>query len=638
MLQKIRDNLSGWVAAIPFGLIALAFVFWGVDAPSLIAGNYAAKVNGEEIPMTEFRRALQDQLNQYQQYYADEIPPVLEDSIRQNVLNGFVRRELVDHRVKKARYRVGDEELQAYIRGMQAFQVGGQFSPESYRARLSLLGLTAAGFEADQRKQLAADQLRDAVLQSSFVTESEMRRYLELDGEQREVGYVVLDVNAYINAVSVDETRIIEHYESNRDRYRTEETLTLEYLEVRLDDVAAETVVSEDDVRAYYDTVADRFRTAEQRKARHILIAITADTDAVAAQARAGDAMSRLQAGEDFSAVAADTSDDIDTRELGGDLGWMNRDDMGEIMGNAVADVVFALEAGSLESPVRGEFGYHILQLDAIKKQETQDFESVRSELESEYRRQVAEELFYERADDLEAAAFEAWDELGSVADTLSLPLRQLTDFRRVGAGPFAGNTDVIDAAFDEDVLENGQNSRLIQIGDDNAIVLRVSDHQLAAEKTLDNVRDEIRAELIRDVATQHVMELGGAVVVKARAGGDLDTLLAEIGFSLPAARWVVRSDAAVPTDLLSSTFRAAKPTGEAPVIDGVPLANGNYAIYALTGVRPGDRSAVSITQYRNQSARRRQQHAVGELSAYIGELEAAADIVVGDIDPDQNL
>ncbi len=626
------------MAAIPFGLIALAFVFWGVDAPSLIGGNYAAKVNGEEIPMSEFRRALQDQLNQYQQYYADEIPPVLEDSIRQNVLNGFVRRELVDHRVKKALYRVGDEELQAYIRGMQAFQVGGQFSPESYRARLSLLGLTAAGFEADQRKQLAADQLRDAVLQSSFVTESEMRRYLELDGEQREVGYVVLDVNAYINAVSVDETRIIEHYESNRDRYRTEETLTLEYLEVRLDDVAAETVVTLDDVRAYYDTVGDRFRTTEQRQASHILIAITADTDAPAAEARAGDAMSRLQAGEDFSTVAADTSDDIDTRELGGDLGWMNRDDMEQIMGDAVADVVFAMQPGSPEGPVRGEFGYHILQLDAIKAQETQDFESVRSELEIEYRRQMAEELFYERADDLEAAAFEAWDELESVADTLSLPLRQVTGFTRLGSGPFAGNTDVIDTAFSVDVLESGQNSRLIQIGDDYAIVLRVAKHQPSAEKTLDDVRDEIRAELIRDLATQHAMELGKSVVEKARAGGDPDTLLAEIGFALPAARWVVRSDAAVPTDLLSSVFRAAKPTGEAPVVDGVPLSNGNYAVYALTAVRSGDTSTVSITQYRNQSAQRRQQQAVGELSAYISELETAADVVVGDINPDQNL
>lgn len=637
MLQKIRDHLSGWVAAIPFALIALAFVFWGVDAPSLLGGNYAAKVNGEEIPMSEFRRAFQDQLNQYQQYYADEIPPVLEDSIRQNVINEFVRRELVDQRVTKAGYRIGDEELLEYVHGMQPFQVGGQFSPESYRARLSMLGLSAAGFEADQRKQLAADQLRDAILRSSFVTESEMRRYLELDGEQREVAYVVVDVNAYMNAVSVDETGIIEHYESNRDRYRTEEYLAIEYLEVRLDDVAAEVVVTEDDVRAYYDSVSDRFRTSEQRQASQILIAITGETDATAAAARARDAMNRLKAGEDFAAVAADTSDDIDTRASGGDLGWMNHEDMEQILGSAVAEVVFAMESGSLDGPVRGEFGYHIFQLDAIAAGETQDFESVRPELESEYRRQLAEELFYERADDMEAAAFEAWDELQSVADNLALPLRQLTGFSRLGSGPFAGNTDVIDTAFSEEVLENGQNSRLIQIGDDYAIVLRVSAHQPSAEKTLDDVRDEIRAELTRNLATQHAMDLGDSVIAKTLAGGDLNTALAEIGFSLPAARWVVRSDAAVPTELLSSVFRAEKPTGEAPIVDGVPLANGNYAIYALTGVRPGDTSAVSITQYRNQSLQRSQQQAMGELTAYISQLEVGADIVVGDIDPDEN-
>ena len=635
MLQNIRDHLTGWVAAIPLLLIALAFAFWGVDMP-FSGQTYAAKVNGEEIPLSDFRRAYQNQLNQFRQYYTDQLPPAIEDSIRQNVLQEFIRRELVNQRIRSAGYRIGDDALLESIYEMSVFQVGGEFSSESYRAQLSLQGLSRAGFEEDQRRELAANQLSSAIMQSSFVTDAEVRRFLELDGEQREVASVILDVNAYLDAVAVKEAEIIEQYESNRDQYRTEEKVTVQYIEVRLDDVALEVAVSDADVRGYYDEVSERYMTVERRRARHILVAVDSRTDAQMAEAKATELLQRLDAGEEFSGLAAEASDDPDTRDVGGDLDFLDQELMTDVLGSVIADIVFTMEPGSYAGPLRSEFGYHLLQLDEVQAEETQDYESVRAELESEFRKLQAEELFYDRAEQTETLAFEAWDELDSVSAELNLPLRQIPGFSRLGAGPFIGNSEVIEIVFGEEVLENGQNSRLVQLTDDHVAVFRVSDHQASMAKPLDDVRLEIRTRLMRDKAARHVIDLGDDAVTRIKQGENRDEVLAESGFVMPSPRWVSRSDAAIATDLLSSIFRTPLPETDESIVTGVGLADGNYAIYALTGGRLADVDSVSVAQYRSQSAQRRQQQAMGELSAYVGQLEVGADVTIGNIGPSQ--
>ena len=76
MLQKIHDSVGRWVVIVILGLIAVTFIFWGISGSdfSMVGGQFAAKVNGENIPTLEFERALQQRQNQYQQIYRTELP------------------------------------------------------------------------------------------------------------------------------------------------------------------------------------------------------------------------------------------------------------------------------------------------------------------------------------------------------------------------------------------------------------------------------------------------------------------------------------------------------------------------------------------------------------------------------------
>ena len=72
MLQKIREGVGRWIAGVILALIAVAFIFWGVD-PTIMGTTFAAKVNGDDVALADFERALQIQQSQYQELYRVEI-------------------------------------------------------------------------------------------------------------------------------------------------------------------------------------------------------------------------------------------------------------------------------------------------------------------------------------------------------------------------------------------------------------------------------------------------------------------------------------------------------------------------------------------------------------------------------------
>ena len=91
--------------------------------------------------------------------------------------------------------------------------------------------------------------------------------------------------------------------------------------------------------------------TAEQVHARHILVQTEEEAQAV---------LARLQAGEDFAALARQLSQDENTKEAGGDLGFFPR---GLLISREVEEAAFALTSGQTSEVVRSQFGYHVVQV-----------------------------------------------------------------------------------------------------------------------------------------------------------------------------------------------------------------------------------------------------------------------------------
>jgi len=91
--------------------------------------------------------------------------------------------------------------------------------------------------------------------------------------------------------------------------------------------------------------------TAEQVHARHILVGTEEEARAI---------LTRLQAGEDFATLASELSQDENTKETGGDLGFFPR---GQLISPEVEEAAFALSPGQLSAVAQSQFGYHVVQV-----------------------------------------------------------------------------------------------------------------------------------------------------------------------------------------------------------------------------------------------------------------------------------
>jgi peptidyl-prolyl cis-trans isomerase D len=630
MLQRIHDAFGKSVVVVILGLIALTFIFWGINRSDFnLSGtaSFAASVNGEKIPLQEFDRQLQARQNQYQQIYRGELPEDLRRELRRAVVDELVRNTALRQRVRDQGYRASAARIDAAIQGIAAFQVDGAFNEQRAVAVLANAGLTPASFRAQEQEDLEVGDLQGGIVDSSFLTPAELRHYIELFNQQREVAYALFDIDAFSANVTIDDAAIASRYENNKTSYQTTETVDLQYIELALADVAATVEVTDEQLRKVYTDERDRFETPEQRHARHILIDVPEGQED-AARTKAEGIVARLRGGADFAAVAAEVSNDAGTKAQGGDLGWINR---GTLPG-PFEDTLYAMQAGQISDPVRTDAGFHIIRLDEVRAGAVQPFEAVREEIAAETKTREAENEFYDRANKLGDEAFEADNDLQPVADASRLPIKTVMGFPRTGdPAVFENSAAVVQAAFAEETLESGRNSKVVELAEDHVMVLRVTQHHVPTTKPLDEVRDQVREELVRERAQQLAEESARAFLTDIEQGGDAAQRAAAHGGAWHAAAWIARTDAAVPTEILSAAFGMPKTDAAAPRRETVALANGGQAVVVLTGVKAGEPESLTTEEREQRRQQLANQAARAELTGYAGNLQNSASVRIPD-------
>jgi len=149
---------------------------------------------------------------------------------------------------------------------------------------------------------------------------------------------------------------------------------------------AKKTVISDEDVKKYYDEKIDEFKQPAQIRASHILILVPSGANQEKKETFKKDMdtiLLRLKAGEDFASVAKEVSQDPSTKEKGGDLGFFTKGQMVK----SFEDAAFALSPGEMSDIVETEFGFHIIKVTDKKEAKTISLdeakEGIRSNLKS---------------------------------------------------------------------------------------------------------------------------------------------------------------------------------------------------------------------------------------------------------------
>jgi peptidyl-prolyl cis-trans isomerase D len=621
MLQDIRDRLTGPIIWFIVGIIVIPFAFFGIETFRTGGGDpTVAKVGDTKIKQSQFQRGYEQRMQQLQGLMGENFRQDLIDQsrFRQSVLSDMVQESLLRQHVRDSGYRASDALVFESLEAIPAFQDNGKFSSETYISRLAAQGYTPARFEQQLRDAIVVDQMREGILGSAFTPPAGAAQNYRLDQQQRWLAYATFEVSRYLPQVQVSDQQVQERYEQQKARFQAPERLRVAYIELALDQLPAAPAPEPEVLKVIYEAdKAARFTTVEERHARHIQVNFGADKDQ--AKQRIEAIADKLAKGADFAALAATESDDTGSKKKGGDLGWIRRGRLEKF-----EKALFALGKGEVSAPVETELGWHLIKLEDVHEARTRAFEDedVQAELLAVYRARDAEHRFQELSEKIEQTAFESPNSLEPVAQASGLPVRTSEWFTRTEGAGIAAQAAVREAAFSDDVLKTGENSRPVQAGDKHLVVLRKQEYEAPRQKALEEVADAIREALKAEGARAKADADAEEALTAMAAGRPLEQVVTQKKAVLKAPGLVRRATPDIDRKVLEALFALPRPAAGESSRTKVAMPNGDVAVVVSTAVQDGDWAAAPESDRQQQSARMRESLAGAEFAAYRADLE----------------
>jgi peptidyl-prolyl cis-trans isomerase D len=618
MLQDIRANSQGTIAKVIIGLIVISFSIFGIESLLFSGGSTAvAEVNGEEITPFALQQELSVQQRQLLSLLGDDADPALLDeaAMTQRALQSLIQREIIRQAAESLDMSTSDEALGQIIASMEQFQIDGKFSRDMFQSSLAAAGFTPALFRDRLAQDIQVGQLRAGVVASDFATPRELDVAARIAREARDVRYATLSVDSFRADVDVDEEAVAAYYETNRERYRSEESVDVAYVELDLDGYRQP--VSEDRLREEFELVRDEFEVPEEARVSHILVE-EGDDEAL------GAAIEALEGGTPFAEVAREYSIDIGSAAAGGDLGYTAGDTFPEAMEDAIAQ----LDEGQRSGPVETDAGTHIILVTDRREGTAVAFEDVRAELEDRIQRAEASDALLLDVERLRDIAFNAAD-LATPAEELGLTIQTVEGVTRsTGDGPFA-DARVREVAFSPDVLEQRHNSEVIELDPGRFIALHVRKVTPAATLPLAEVRPQILADLTEAAARDAARAAAEDLLRDLETGTSMEEAAQARNVDWQVELGALRQSTRLPPAVRDRLFSLPPPQGGAPrlaVVDGA-----GSRIYVLEFTR---RNEGSLDDYAQQERRQLQQRIAGETGGLLQQqfesaLRERADVVI---------
>jgi len=618
MLQSMRDNSQGIIAKILVGLIIVVFALWGVD--SLVGLATAepppAKVNGAEISRVDLARGIELQRRQIlNQMGADADPAMLDDSLlRQSVLNSLIDRTLQETTADDRGLFVSEEMLDQLIVSTQDFQIEGRFDRNQFEATLRSAGFTPLSYRELLRTMTLVDQQRRAYADSAFVTPAELDRMLEINRQTRDIRYI--QIAADVAAIAVTDTEIQQAYDARAASLTTPEQLVMEYVVLDRSAFERPDEVSEAELNTAYELLKAEFEAQEERLARHILLEVNDSQNADQALERAKELRAQIESGADFAEVAKAESQDIGSAPMGGELGYLTKG----FFDGAFDDALFSLAEGEVSEPVTTEFGVHLIRLDAIRQTEVPSLADVEFDLRDDIAQQQAEAEYVTALERLADLAFSTSD-LVAASEELGLEIQTSEPFAVQGGEGIFSNARVIRAANSDTVLKERLNSDLVELDSGRSLVLHLKEQIPARQLSIDEVREQLVAELKSEKAEAKAIADAEALIARLNAGEASDT-------QWQIVQGVIRGgDAQVPPAVVSRAFAMPKP-GETPEYASLSLFDGSAVVLSV--------DAVGVAQEQLETEQRQQISRMlaslqGEtaFNAYFEKIKAQAEIEI---------
>ena len=380
-MESLRNFLSGPRLIIVVLVCALPFVFLGTSSLTSVFGGSFGTINGEDVTETDLQLASNTAVQRFKSIYGEEFDfDMLDDDLRME----SIKQELIVQKVLQSGARslglinnnTTDEAKKSIIRNPQ-FQINGIFDENVYEAQVNSNGYTKEGYIELMTNLLASELYRSSLTGLNFATNYEIFELTKLLEKSSDIEFTKLSYSGLKNEIVNTSDELIEFYNNNQILFFSNEERSFNYIVLNQDSYKDDVVVPESYIEDAYKEYLENFSDSAQVRFSHIMVEKSNYETRDLAFDVINKAEDLINSGVDFSEVVSDLSEDIITKDVGGDLEYFDSEIFPEEFGLAIS----SLGLNETSDVIELDETFHILKVTELNVQEPLSESQIKDEL-----------------------------------------------------------------------------------------------------------------------------------------------------------------------------------------------------------------------------------------------------------------
>ena len=548
MLELLRNFLSGKRVIIIAILLAIPFVFFGSTSFGTTFTSFGT-VNDEPVTQMDVTIATGQVSQRLQSMYGEEFSL---DDLDEEVSLGLIKNEIINQKTLLSQARslglmVTEKIAKQEIINLEGFQGENGFDQTLFESAIRSNGWTPEEYISLVQETLTIEKLVSAMGVTAFPLDSDMNSLASMLETSRDIDFIKINKEALVNQQEAGLEEAQDFYDNNQFLFLSKEKRDFSYFVISYEAYKNQVIVPEGYIDEAYADYLNDTKEQLQNRISHLMIEKSNYDSSSLAYEKINSIFNRLQINElSFEDAVSESSDDLASKDSGGDLGLSSGDAFPEEFESAI----LSMQLNSISPIIELEDSFHILKLTEIIEPQINT--------KSEMSEQLMNELIYAEAlalleDDflnLESLVLEGAtiNELAESIDA-SIQITGLKDIESIGLDGFSGVLS--EELFDPSLLPNA-----IQIfeGDESyafalmtqALQPTVQPFIEVAEEAIGEVRTNKANSIIMNFANEAEAVIAGEVMLPN-----------ENSFSKESFKGVKRFSSLLPSEIINSAFES---------------------------------------------------------------------------------
>ena len=385
MLESVRNFLTGPRLVFIIAICALPFVFLGTSSLTTVFSGSIGTINGEEVTEWDFQNASAKVSQNLQDRFGEDFDINL---LGEEFQLSQIRQELIAEKVLLAEARsvglINKESIKNakkfIVTNQMFFDENGMFDEGIYGARVNAMGHTKETYIDLVTKLLASQEYRIVLGSLDFTFENELRDLAILLEKQVDLDFIKIDYDLLSKSIDVTNDQIKEFYANNQSQFFSDEKRSIKYFILNSSDYEDKVTIPNNYIDEAYQNYLSNMGNNIQKRISHIMI----DKNNYSNESDAFEIIKKVENeiidGANFESLVSKYTEDIVTKDTGGDLDYFSAD----IFPEEFAIALESVELNETSSIVEIETSFHILKVTEVLEQEIRSYDQMKETLSSE--------------------------------------------------------------------------------------------------------------------------------------------------------------------------------------------------------------------------------------------------------------